>query len=172
MVFWFKSYRSLFPRSYWQQASISSDNGVAPSRRQAIMWTNDGIYYWPIYASFRLNELSRVWVGIKTWLDDLNHRAGDFDCKSILLETSTYCSNAVEVPVKFKSDKIIITPSLAASKLRVVLAVGRLPTWCMEALNNLLEYSECSIALQSCFQTSDLCMNVWLINVFPCISIE
>ena len=28
-----------------------SDNGLAPTRRQAVTWTNDGLVYWRIYAS-------------------------------------------------------------------------------------------------------------------------
>ena len=30
------------------QSSIGSNNGLLPSRRQAIIWTNDGIVYWCI----------------------------------------------------------------------------------------------------------------------------
>ena len=43
---------------YWRiYASIGSDNGLAPTRRQAFIWTNDGLVYWCIYASLSLNEL-------------------------------------------------------------------------------------------------------------------
>ena len=38
-------------------AVIGSDNALAPYRRQAIIWTNDGLVYWCIYASLNLNEL-------------------------------------------------------------------------------------------------------------------
>ena len=38
--------------------NIGSDNGLAPIRRQAIIWTNGGLVYWHIYASLGLNELS------------------------------------------------------------------------------------------------------------------
>ena len=38
--------------------TIGSDNGLAPPRRQANIWTNDGMFYWRIYASPGLNELS------------------------------------------------------------------------------------------------------------------
>ena len=31
-------------------------NGLVPDRRQAIIWTNDGLVYWPIYTSLGLNE--------------------------------------------------------------------------------------------------------------------
>ena len=41
----------------WQYGSIGSDNGLAPDRRQAIIWTNDGLCQWRIYASLGLNEL-------------------------------------------------------------------------------------------------------------------
>ena len=32
-------------------------NSLAPIRQQAIIWTNDGLVYWHIYASLDLNEL-------------------------------------------------------------------------------------------------------------------
>ena len=35
---------------------IGSDNGLAPIRRQAIIWANDFFVYWRIYASLGLNE--------------------------------------------------------------------------------------------------------------------
>ena len=37
--------------------SIGSDNDLAPTRRQAIIWTNGGLFYWRIYASLGLNGL-------------------------------------------------------------------------------------------------------------------
>ena len=36
-----------------------SDNGMAPNRWQAIIWTNDGLAYLHIYASLGLDELTR-----------------------------------------------------------------------------------------------------------------
>ena len=48
---------SLFLRVQLKYSTIGSDNGLAPSRRQAIIWTNGGIVYWRIYASLGLNEL-------------------------------------------------------------------------------------------------------------------
>ena len=43
-----------------QYGSIGSDNGLAPTRRQAIIWTNDGQVWWRVYASLGLNELNDV----------------------------------------------------------------------------------------------------------------
>ena len=40
-----------------QYSSIGLDDGLAPSRRQAIIWTNDG-YFTDAYISFGLNELN------------------------------------------------------------------------------------------------------------------
>ena len=34
------------------------DNGFATNRRQAIIWTNDGVIFWGINASLGLNELT------------------------------------------------------------------------------------------------------------------
>ena len=44
--------------SNWKYGSIGSDNGLAPYRRQAIIRTNGGIFYWRIYASLGLSELT------------------------------------------------------------------------------------------------------------------
>ena len=41
----------------WQYGSIDSDNGLAPNRRQGIIWSNVGMFYWCIYVSLGLNEL-------------------------------------------------------------------------------------------------------------------
>ena len=44
--------------SNWQYVIIGSDNGLVPDRQQTIIWTNNGLDYWRIYASFGLNELT------------------------------------------------------------------------------------------------------------------
>ena len=44
--------------SNWQYGSIASDKSwQVPKRRQAIIWTKDGMFYWSTYASLGLNEL-------------------------------------------------------------------------------------------------------------------
>ena len=43
--------------SDWQLTSICSDNGLVPNRRQATMWTNDGLFHRCMYASLGFNEL-------------------------------------------------------------------------------------------------------------------
>ena len=43
--------------SNWQYSSIGSDIGLAPNRRQAIIWSNDVLGCRFIYASLGLNEL-------------------------------------------------------------------------------------------------------------------
>ena len=35
----------------WQYVSFASDNGLAPKRRQAFIWTNDDLVHWRIYVS-------------------------------------------------------------------------------------------------------------------------
>ena len=47
-----------FVWSSQQYFSIDSDNGLVSIKQQAIIWTNDGIVYWRIYASLDLNELT------------------------------------------------------------------------------------------------------------------
>ena len=41
-----------------QYVSIGSENSLALNRRQAIIWTNDGLVHWSIDASLGLNELT------------------------------------------------------------------------------------------------------------------
>ena len=47
--------------SNYQYASIGSDDGLAPIRGQAIIWTNGDLVYWRIYASLCFNELNCNW---------------------------------------------------------------------------------------------------------------
>ena len=42
----------------WLLVSNGSDNGLLPIRRQTIIWTNDGLVYWSIYASLCLDDLT------------------------------------------------------------------------------------------------------------------
>ena len=39
----------MFPSVNKQQASIGSDNVLAPNRQQGIIWPNDGLVYWSIW---------------------------------------------------------------------------------------------------------------------------
>ena len=50
-----KFHWNFFPRV--QFSRIGSNNGLAPNRQQAIIWTNDVLGCRCIYVSFRLNEL-------------------------------------------------------------------------------------------------------------------
>ena len=43
--------------SNWQYTSFGSDDGLAPFRWQATIWTNDDIIHWCIYVSPGFNEL-------------------------------------------------------------------------------------------------------------------
>ena len=50
--FWLGFHWSLLPcvqGSNWQYSGIGSDNGLAPARWRAIIWTNDDLLYWRIY---------------------------------------------------------------------------------------------------------------------------
>ena len=35
----------------------TTDNGLVPNRRQAIIWTNAGLFYWRIYAPLGFNDM-------------------------------------------------------------------------------------------------------------------
>ena len=64
---WMKTYEfqlkfhwSLFPRVHLTYSIIGSDNSLAPNRRQAIIWTNDGLCFWCIFTSLGLGELTHT----------------------------------------------------------------------------------------------------------------
>ena len=50
-VFWLKFHWSLFLRVQLTISSFGLDNGLAPNRRQAIIWTNADPIHWRIYAA-------------------------------------------------------------------------------------------------------------------------
>ena len=43
--------------SNYQQPSFGLDNGLAPNRRQAIIWTNADLFHWRIYVAQGGEEL-------------------------------------------------------------------------------------------------------------------
>ena len=49
-----------------KQSNMGSDNGLAWVRHCAIIWTNDGLVYWRIYASLGLNELRELGLPLPT----------------------------------------------------------------------------------------------------------
>ena len=49
--------------SNYRYASIGSDDGLSPSRRIALIWTNFDLVYWRRYASLGFNE----WNGLGIW---------------------------------------------------------------------------------------------------------
>ena len=60
IVFWLKFHWSLFLRVQLIITRIGSDNGLAPNRRHAIIWTNADLIYWRIYAALGGDE----WMSI------------------------------------------------------------------------------------------------------------
>ena len=48
--------------SNWQSSSIGLDNGLAPNRRQAIIWTNADPINWRIYATLKGGELTHMFI--------------------------------------------------------------------------------------------------------------
>ena len=58
-VTWLTCHWNLFPRVQSLIWEHSSDISLAPFRRQAIIWSNDGTVYWRIYSSLGLNELNK-----------------------------------------------------------------------------------------------------------------
>ena len=49
--------------------SVDLDNGLAPNRRQAIIWTSDDLVYWRIYSSLGISVsvILLILNSIKTW---------------------------------------------------------------------------------------------------------
>ena len=47
----------------WQLSSIGLDNGLAPNRRQAIIWTNADPIHWRIYAALGRDGLTLELTG-------------------------------------------------------------------------------------------------------------
>ena len=60
-------------RPNWQYGNIGSDNGLAPNRRQAIIWDNDGIGYQRVYElMWRLSNYAlQVEDIIAEWLPEV-----------------------------------------------------------------------------------------------------
>ena len=51
------------PRGQYQQySSIGSDNGLAPTRQQAIIWTNADRVHWHVYASLRGDDFENIFM--------------------------------------------------------------------------------------------------------------
>ena len=46
--------------SNWQYVSIGSGNGLAPNRRQAIIWTNADLVPWRFYVALGGDELKNI----------------------------------------------------------------------------------------------------------------
>ena len=40
--------------------NIGPGNGMTSNNWEAIIWTDDGLFYWHIYASIGLNELIKI----------------------------------------------------------------------------------------------------------------
>ena len=64
---WMKVHESLLTfhwglGSNWQYSSICSDNGLARTRQQTIVWANDGMAYWRKYASLGLHQSQMAFV--------------------------------------------------------------------------------------------------------------
>ena len=66
---------------YSQGSSIGSDNSLMLTKRQAIIWTNDGLVWQCIYASLGLNELKVcVCVFFKMNIGNLQFCTIDITC--------------------------------------------------------------------------------------------
>ena len=79
--------------------ALVPDNGLAPVRRQAIIWTNDGLDYWHKYASLGLNVLTNC-----TIISSSTHKAG------LLQGSPSWCSWMMR-----SSSTTLSTKSLASS---------------------------------------------------------
>ena len=66
LAFWLKFHWSLFLMVQLTIPSTDLDNGVAPQRRQAIIWTNTDLIHWRIYAALggwvKLPKTLHIWA--------------------------------------------------------------------------------------------------------------
>ena len=58
VVFQLKFHWNLFPRISSTISTNSWDNGLIPNRQWAILWINDSLFHWRVYASLSINELT------------------------------------------------------------------------------------------------------------------
>ena len=64
VIFWLKSKWSLCLKiQYENRLLLIYGKCLAANRWRAIIWTNDGLIYWHIYASLILNVLRSSWIG-------------------------------------------------------------------------------------------------------------
>ena len=65
VVFWSKCHSGPIKKT----SRFGPDNGLAPKRRQAIIWTNDGLVFWRMYESLGLCELRypKEYLILSTW---------------------------------------------------------------------------------------------------------
>ena len=89
-------------RSNWQYVSIGSDNGLAPFRRQAIIWTNADLVHWRIHAALGGDQLMQL-------VD--RHPIPRVESKNFYLLNLVYLRRNDKVVIVFKHsfDAIIIT---------------------------------------------------------------
>ena len=57
LVFWLKFHWKCPYEFNWEYPYIGLDNGLAPNRWQAIIWTNTDLIHWHIYAALAGDEL-------------------------------------------------------------------------------------------------------------------
>ena len=67
-------------------AGIGWDNGLAPNRWQAIIWTNDGLVYCCIYESLGLDEIQTQFQQLKGLVHEIAGYFADFDDDGLLNE--------------------------------------------------------------------------------------
>ena len=97
----------------WQCVVIGSDNGLAPNRRQAIIWTNDGLVYW------------RIGVARPQWVNTLRprqngRRFADNTFKRILVNENVIIST--KISLKFVPKGLINNiPSLVQTRRQAII---------------------------------------------------
>ena len=78
--------------------SISSRNGLAPNRRQAIIWTNNGQVYWRRYASLGYNELNSTCV-LVTFCEQGVHSTNRVFLQWLQFDRKLFCNNVITTTV-------------------------------------------------------------------------
>ena len=69
VAYWLKFDEICYEVPNWQKAIIGSDNGLAPNRRQVIIWINNGLVY-----DEMASQISGKWTVCYAWLVQAKNR--------------------------------------------------------------------------------------------------
>ena len=134
----------------WQYGSIGPDNGLAPNRRQDIIWTNGGLVYWWIYAPLGLNE----WKPEHTLYGNFPHWTGLTSPNKILQISFPKTEEADVVKDNFTiasrsrfstmaADNLVTQEVIASTAMVLTTFARNIPVLASEILNRCIFHFQC-----------------------------